>query len=55
MKLRRVIWSELNKDYLETQAAKDAAVAAAGEAPTTAPSSDAAEATGERAYPARVS
>ena len=29
VKLRRVIWSELNKDYLETQAAKEAAVAAA--------------------------
>ena len=29
VKLRRVIWSELNRDYLETQAAKEAAVAAA--------------------------
>ena len=27
VKLRRVIWSELNKDYLETQAAKEAATA----------------------------
>ena len=29
VKLRRVIWSELNRDYLEMQAAKEAAVAAA--------------------------
>ena len=29
VKLRRVIWSELNREYLETQAAKDAAVASA--------------------------
>ena len=27
VKLRRVIWSEMNKDYLETQAAKEAATA----------------------------
>jgi transcription initiation factor TFIIIB Brf1 subunit/transcription initiation factor TFIIB len=29
VKLRRVIWSELNKEYLETQAAKEAATAGA--------------------------
>ena len=32
VKLRRVIWSELNRDYLEIQAAKEAAMAAAPDA-----------------------
>ena len=33
MKLRKVIWSELNRDYLETQAAKEAILAAAPKPP----------------------
>ena len=37
VKLRRVIWSELNREYLETQAAKDAAVASAPPGETAAP------------------
>lgn len=32
VRLRRVIWSELNREYLETQAAKEAAMAAAPDA-----------------------
>ena len=33
VKLRKVIWSELNRDYLETQAAKEAILAAAPKPP----------------------